>query len=74
VAAVELDNQAPLATNGVDVVSIDRLLANEFEAAESPDANACPQREFCGRERAPQRSRPLSALLILTPQRLQLSA
>src|SRR5882762_9556368 len=70
-AAVEFDDQAPLAANEVDVIAIDRLLANEFEAAELPTANACPQRKFCGRERAPQRSRPLSALLILTPRRLE---
>jgi hypothetical protein len=49
----------------------DGLLANEFEAAELPAADASPQRKFCGRERPPQRSRPLSALLILTPQRLE---
>jgi hypothetical protein len=32
-AAVEFDNQAPLATNKVDVVPIDGRLANEFETA-----------------------------------------
>jgi hypothetical protein len=69
-AAVELDNQAPLATNEISVVSIDGLLADEFEAAELPAANMCPQREFCGRERAPQRSRPLGALFVPAPQRL----
>jgi hypothetical protein len=53
-AAVELDNQSPLTTNEVDVVAIDRLLASEFEAAESATANAYPQRQFCLRERAPQ--------------------
>jgi hypothetical protein len=53
-AAVELDNQSPLTTNEVDVVAIDRLLASEFEAAESAAANAYPQRQFCLRERAPQ--------------------
>jgi hypothetical protein len=41
-----------------------------LQEAELPAANAYPQREFCGSERAPQRSRPLSALLILAPQRL----
>jgi hypothetical protein len=73
-AAVEFDNQAPLATNEVDVVAVYGLLADEFEAAELPTANACPQREFCSRECTPQRSRPLSALLILTPQRIEPSA
>jgi hypothetical protein len=68
-AAVELDNQAPLAANKVDVVALDRLLANEFEAAELPAANACPQREFCRRECAPERSRTLNMLLVLAPQR-----
>jgi hypothetical protein len=53
-AAVELDNQALLTTHKVDVVAIERLLANEFEAAEAATANACPQRQFCRRERAPQ--------------------
>jgi hypothetical protein len=42
-AAVEFDNQAPLTTDNVDVVAIDRLLASEFEAAESATANARPQ-------------------------------
>jgi hypothetical protein len=37
--AVEFDNQAALAANEVNVVSIDRLLADEFEAAELPTAN-----------------------------------
>jgi hypothetical protein len=73
-AAVEFDDQAPLAANEVDLIAIDRLLANEFEAAELPTANACPQRKFWGREYAPQRSCPLSAFLILTPQRLEPSA
>jgi len=59
--AVELDNQAPLAANEVDVVSINGLLADEFEAAELPTAKACPQREFCWREGASQRSRTFSA-------------
>jgi hypothetical protein len=72
--AVELDNQAPLAANEVDIVVIDGLLADKFAAAELPTAKACPQREFCGRECAPQRSRPFSAPLILAPQRLELSA
>jgi hypothetical protein len=66
--AVELDNQMPFATNEVGLVPIDGLLAYKFEAAELPTANAGPQSEFCGRERAPQRSRPLGALLILPPQ------
>jgi hypothetical protein len=73
-AAVEFDDQASLAANEVDVVAIDGLLADEFEAAELPATNACPQRKFCGRECAPQRSCPLSAFLILTPQRLEPSA
>ena len=37
-AAVEFDDQAPLAANEVEVVAIDQLLANEFEAAELPTA------------------------------------
>ena len=41
-AAIELDNQAWLATNEIDIVAIDRLLADEFEAAQSASANACP--------------------------------
>ena len=66
--AVEFDNQVPLATNEVGVVPIDGLQAYKFEAAELPTANAGPESEFCGRQRAPQRSRPLGALLILAPQ------
>ena len=54
VTTVELDNQTLLATNEVDIVSIDRLLADELEAAKLPAAKACPQREFGRRERAPQ--------------------
>src|SRR4029077_830934 len=73
-AAVEFDNQAPFAAGKVDVVSIDGLLADEFEAAELPAANMCRQSEFCGRECPPQRSRPLGALFILAPQRLKPSA
>ncbi len=46
-------------------------MANEFAAAEPPAANMYPQPEFYGRERAPQRSRPLSALLILVPRRVE---
>ena len=53
-AAVELDNQAPLTTDKVDVVVFDRLLASEFEAAASATAKARPQRLFDRRERAPQ--------------------
>ena len=53
-APVELDNQAPLATNEIDVVAVDRLLASEFEAAESATAKTRPQRQFGRRERAPQ--------------------
>jgi len=65
-AAVELDNQAPLSTNAPSLTlppsrggsgrgrSIDRLLASEFETAEAATANACPQSRFCRRERAPQ--------------------
>jgi hypothetical protein len=37
--AVDFDNQAALAANEVNIVSIDRLLAGEFEAAELPTAN-----------------------------------
>jgi hypothetical protein len=51
-AAVELDNQAPLAANKVDVVSSDRLLADKFEGAQLPAAKACPRRELCRREGA----------------------
>jgi len=40
-AAIELDNQAP-------------LLAREFEAVEAATTNALSQRQFCGRERTPQ--------------------
>jgi hypothetical protein len=68
-AAVELDNQMPVATNKVDIVLTDGFLADEFEAAELPAANACPQREFRLRGGTPQRSRTLSALLVLAPQR-----
>ena len=53
--AVEFDNQTPLAANEVDVISIDGLLADEFEAAKLPVAEASPQREFCRRECAPLR-------------------
>ena len=69
----EFDNQVPLATNEVGVAPIDGLLAYKFEAAELPTANAGPESEFCGRQRAPQRSRPLGALLILAPQLSSLS-
>ena len=41
-AAIELDNQAPLTTHKVHIVAIDRLLADEFETAQSASANACP--------------------------------
>jgi hypothetical protein len=41
-AAVELDNQTPLAANKVDVVSSNRLLADKFEAAELAAAKARP--------------------------------
>jgi hypothetical protein len=44
--AVELDDQAPVAIDEVDAIAADRLLADEFEAAELPAANAGPQREF----------------------------
>ena len=53
-AAVELDDQAPLAADKVHLVAIDGLLADKFEAAELASANALPQREFCCRERPPQ--------------------
>ena len=39
-AAVELDNQAPVATNKIDVVPADWLLADEFEAAELTTSDA----------------------------------
>jgi hypothetical protein len=58
-AAIEFYDQAPLATHEVDVVAVDGLLADEFEAAELPTAKACPQREFCGR--APRSDRARSA-------------
>jgi hypothetical protein len=41
-AAVELDNQVPAATNKVDIEPTDRFLADEFDAAELPAANVCP--------------------------------
>jgi hypothetical protein len=63
-AAVELDHQVPLATNEVDIEPTDRFLADKFDAAELPAANACPQREFRLREGASQRSRPLDARLV----------
>ena len=53
-AAIELDNQAPLAADKVHVVAIDGLLADKFEATQLPSANVCPQGEFCRRERPPQ--------------------
>jgi hypothetical protein len=53
-AAVELDYQAPLAADKVHVAAIDGLLAAKFEATELSSANACPQRQFCRRERPPQ--------------------
>src|SRR6516162_11426537 len=57
-ASVELDNQAPFAANKVDVILTDWLLADKFEAAQLPAAKTRPQYELCGREGAPQRSRP----------------
>jgi hypothetical protein len=69
-AAVELNNQPPLAANKIHVVSSNRLLAHEFEAAELPGAKPGPQRELCRREGAPQQSRTLITLLILAPHRL----
>jgi hypothetical protein len=51
-AAVELDYQAPLTTDKVDVIAKGRLLASEFEAGESATAKACPQRQFGRGERA----------------------
>jgi hypothetical protein len=41
-AAVEFDDQPPLAADKVHVVAGDRLLADKFEAAELSRANACP--------------------------------
>ena len=73
-AAVEFDNQPPLAANEVDVVAIDGLLADEFETTKPAAAKPCPQHEFCWRGRAPQRSRTLSALLLPAPQRGKSSA
>ena len=72
-ASVELDNQAPLTANKVDIVSADRLLPDEFEAAELPAAKACPQRELCRGEGAPQHSRTLGVEIFelsMTPERL----
>ena len=48
-AAVEFDNQTPLAANKIDVVSIDRFLADEFKATQLPASKVCPQRELRGR-------------------------
>ena len=45
-AAVEFDDQTPLAADKVGVVTGDRLLAGEFEAAELTAAKAGPQREL----------------------------
>jgi hypothetical protein len=73
-AAVEFDDQAPLAAHEVDVVSVDRLLADKFAATALPSANSCPERELRGREGAPQRPRPARALLIPAPQGLTPSA
>jgi hypothetical protein len=42
-SAIELDNQAPLAADKVDEISIDRLLPDKFVTAELPTAKACPQ-------------------------------
>jgi hypothetical protein len=53
-AAIELDDQAPLAANKVRIVTIDGLLADKFEATELSSANASPQRQFCRRECPPQ--------------------
>jgi hypothetical protein len=41
--AIEFDNQATFTANEVAAVSINGLLADEFEAAELPTANASPQ-------------------------------
>ena len=68
-AAVEFDDQAPLATNEVDIVPIDGLLADKLEAAQLPCANACPQRKFCWCECPAQRLRTLSTSLVLASQR-----
>ena len=62
VATVKFYNQAPLATDEVSVITIDRRLANEFEAAELPAAKPCPQHQFCRRERAAPNARAQRAL------------
>ena len=53
-AAVELDNQTPLEADEVDVVAVDRLLANEFEASGLSGADTRPQRKLCRCGGAPQ--------------------
>jgi hypothetical protein len=45
-AAVEQDNQAPLATNKVAVVAVDRLLPREFEASEAGDRECVSTRSI----------------------------
>ena len=60
---------SPFTTNKVDVIPIDGLLADEYEAAELPAANACPQREFCWRAGTPQRTGTLGAPIFLAVQR-----
>jgi hypothetical protein len=64
-AAVEFDNQAPLAANKIGIVSFNGRLADEFEAAELPATQVPPQHKFCRRERVPHRPRKRDALLIL---------
>jgi hypothetical protein len=49
-AVVELYDQAPIATNEVDIIPADGLLADEFAATELATANARPQCKFCWRE------------------------
>jgi hypothetical protein len=68
-AAVEFDDQASFPANKVDVIPINRRLADKFKAAELPAANVRPQCEFCWRGCTPQRSRTLSALLVFASQR-----
>jgi len=39
--AIELNDEAPFATNEIHVIWTNRLLASEFEAAELADCEAC---------------------------------
>jgi hypothetical protein len=52
--SVKLDYRTLLATDEVDVIPANRLLAHKFEAAELAVANARPQGSFFGRKFTPQ--------------------